>query len=214
MPIAESSLVYHRDNAAYSLNDRRNISPIDGNGSDVIPRFFMAFDGGQLSTSARLRQALIDQLELAIDLIGRLDDELYSASKDGCGTVGAHLRHNINFVEAILDGAMSGVIDYATRTRDRRIETERSFASWKLRSMIEALEKVPMDLAEPMTVISEIDPKLRHRSTLGRELEFVVSHTVHHFALIKERLEGDGIEFDKRLGVAPSTLEYWKASGQ
>jgi hypothetical protein len=174
----------------------------------------MAFDGGQLSISARLKRALIDQLEMAIDLVGRLDDESYAAAKDGCGSVGAHLRHNINFVETILDGAMSGSIDYATRTRDRRIETERSFASWKLRSMIETLDKVPMDLTEPVMVISEIDPKLRHRSTLGRELEFVISHTVHHFALIKERLDGDEIELDEKFGVAPSTLEYWQASGR
>ena len=170
----------------------------------------MALDGGRISATASLKQALIDQLEMAFDLTGRLDDETYCGVKNGRGSIGAHLRHNLNFVETILDGARSGSIDHASRSRDRRVETERSFAAVAVRSLIEAIVAIPMELDEPMNVTSELDPGIRFRSTLGRELEFAISHTIHHYALIKERLEGTGFEFDPRFGVAPSTLEYWR----
>ena len=43
-----------------------------------------------------------------------------------------------------------------------------------------------------------------------RELDFLQSHTIHHFALIAYKLEALGIEVEDNFGVAPSTLKYWK----
>ncbi len=43
------------------------------------------------------------------------------------------------------------------------------------------------------------------RSTLKRELQFLVSHTVHHFALIRALLGGSGIDPGESFGLAPST---------
>jgi hypothetical protein len=159
----------------------------------------MAFDGGKISTARRLKLVLIDQLEMGVELVGKLDDQTYSSSNGGRGSIGAHIRHNINFVDAVIDGAISGSVDHTNRSRDRRIETDRSSASAKLRSLIDALTKVPMNVAELISVTS-----------LGRELEFTISHTIHHYALIRERLEETGMEFDRRFGIAPSTLEYWR----
>ena len=172
----------------------------------------MAFDGGKTSTERRLKLALIDQLEMGIDLIGHLDDQTYSRADHGRGSIGAHIRHNINFVDAVIDGAISGSIDNSNRSRDRRLETDRSFASAKLRSLIDALIKVPMNVAELIGVTSELDASVQHLSTLGREIEFAISHTIHHYALIRERLEKIGVQFDPRFGVAPSTLEYWRTT--
>lgn len=172
----------------------------------------MSFDGGRTSTERRLKLALIDQLEMGIDLIEHLDAQAYSGSNDGRGGIGAHIRHNINFVDAVIDGAISGTVDHLNRSRDRQIETDRSSALARLRTLIDALTKVPMNVAEQITVTSELDPIVQHLSTLGRELEFAISHTIHHYALIRERLEETGLEFDPRFGVAPSTLEYWRAA--
>ena len=172
----------------------------------------MAFDGGKESTERRLKLALIDQLEMGIDLIEQLDNPTYSDSIDGRGSIGAHIRHNINFVDMLIDAAISGSADYANRTRDLRIETDRSAASAKLRSLIDALTKVPMNVAELIAVISELDPTIEQLSTLGRELEFAISHTIHHYALIRQRLENSGVTCDPRFGIAPSTLEYWRTA--
>ena len=54
---------------------------------------------------------------------------------------------------------------------------------------------------------SLIDDNLRFLQQ-GRELLFLISHTVHHFALIAFMLRSFGIEPGDKFGVAPSTLRY------
>ena len=167
----------------------------------------MALDGGTTSDRNGLGQALVGQLLTAKDLIARLEDGDYSC---GAGSIGAHIRHNLNFVEAVIAGITSGSIDYANRSRDRRIETERLAAVAKVDELIAKIEGIQLDLVMPVTITSEIDAVISHPSSLGRELEFVISHTIHHHALIKERLQHLGVESDEKFGVAPSTLEYRK----
>ncbi len=171
----------------------------------------MALDGGRIESGSSLVQMLIAQLRSAADLIVRLDEAAYS---DGAGSIGAHIRHNLNFVEAVIEAASTRPIDYSQRSRDRRIETDPFAAIAKLEELIESLKGMCLDLQTPLTVASEIDAAISHSSSLGRELEFVISHTIHHHALIKERLQKLGIEFDEKFGVAPSTLEYRKGLKQ
>lgn len=168
----------------------------------------MALDGGRIESGSSLVQMLIAQLRSAADLISRLDEAAYS---DGAGSIGAHIRHNLNFVEAVVEAASTRSIDYSQRTRDRRIETERLAAAAKINELIARIKGTSLDLAMPLTIRSEVDAAIIHSSSLGRELEFVISHTIHHHALIKERLQQLGIEPDEQFGVAPSTLEYRKA---
>ncbi len=165
----------------------------------------MALDGGRSIKTNGLENALIEQLLTARELVSRLDDQVYSTEPS---SIGAHVRHNLNFVEAVIGGITSRSIDYSNRSRDRRIETERFAATAKIDELIARIEGISLDLAMPLTITSEIYAAISHSSSLGRELEFVISHTIHHHALIKERLQHFGIEFDGALGVAPSTLEY------
>lgn len=46
------------------------------------------------------------------------------------------------------------------------------------------------------------------RSTIARELQFLVSHTVHHWALIAFMLRSEGLAVPEGFGISPSTLEY------
>jgi hypothetical protein len=45
-------------------------------------------------------------------------------------------------------------------------------------------------------------------STTGRELQFLVSHTVHHFAMIGGICRALEVEMEENFGVAPSTLRH------
>jgi hypothetical protein len=45
-------------------------------------------------------------------------------------------------------------------------------------------------------------------SSLGRELQFLSSHTTHHYALIKLLLDDTGVGLGPEFGVAPSTLAW------
>jgi hypothetical protein len=52
-----------------------------------------------------------------------------------------------------------------------------------------------------------------NRSTARRELRFLLSHTIHHYALIALSLGTRGFEIPEALsgfGVAPSTLRHRK----
>ena len=49
-------------------------------------------------------------------------------------------------------------------------------------------------------------------STIGRELQFLVSHSVHHFAMIRGISQRGGEELDGDFGMAPSTLRYQESN--
>lgn len=157
-------------------------------------------------------QALIGELEKGRQLILNLDDNSYIQESDTSGSVGGHFRHDLNFVDAVLAGVASGVIDYNKRVRDRLIETDRVYASEKFTEAIDKLMNLDTYvLNNEVFVASETDTAMMHRSSISREIEFVHSHTVHHHALIAEKLSSQGIETGRYFGVAPSTLEYWQA---
>ena len=46
-------------------------------------------------------------------------------------------------------------------------------------------------------------------SSIERELEFLQSHTIHHYALIGFKLRAFGFDLPVEFGVAPSTLRFW-----
>lgn len=64
-------------------------------------------------------------------------------------------------------------------------------------------------MEEPVAVtamLADEGGSLTSWSTLGRELAFVLSHTIHHQAMIALLLEGLGRPVaDERFGCAPST---------
>ncbi|MCH4562424.1 hypothetical protein MKP05_04650 [Halomonas sp. EGI 63088] len=47
-------------------------------------------------------------------------------------------------------------------------------------------------------------------SSLGRELAFLTSHTIHHMAIIGLLAESLGIGLPEEFGVHPSTLRHWQ----
>jgi uncharacterized damage-inducible protein DinB len=51
-------------------------------------------------------------------------------------------------------------------------------------------------------------PSVEVETTVGRELVFVLSHTVHHNALIAVMARTLGVSVPDRFGYAPSTLAH------
>lgn len=150
-----------------------------------------------------LRDKTCAEFAHAICLIQTLEKETYAKS-------GAHFRHNIDFAENFLKGLEAGKIDFASRERDERIEQEPELAIRRIETIIRRLKELsPAVLEINIAVKSEIDDTLCHFSSVSRELEFLLSHTVHHHALIAEKLKSLGIETALEFGVAPSTLKFW-----
>jgi hypothetical protein len=48
-------------------------------------------------------------------------------------------------------------------------------------------------------------------TSLGRELLFLESHTVHHMALLADYVRGLGVVLDANFGKAPATIAFERA---
>jgi uncharacterized damage-inducible protein DinB len=157
----------------------------------------------------------IAHLRQGISLVERLGEERLTRTSDLCpgGTVGAHFRHCLDFYDSFLEGLESGRIDYDDRERDPSSESAPARAAQRFREVVRALEAIPgQDRDRPLSVRGDGSREGEggwFRSTLGRELQFLLSHTIHHFALIGFMLRAGGFEVDASFGVAPSTLRYW-----
>ena len=158
-----------------------------------------------LLTEARnfLIKQIAEEFVRAIRLIENLTDEGYAK-------IGGHFRHNLDFANSFLNGLASGKIDYGKRERDERIEQNRPFAIEQIVFLTRRLQSLPDEISgKEVLVRSEIDETVWHTSSAARELEFLHSHTVHHHALVAEKLNAFGVKVSKDFGVAPSTLKFW-----
>ena len=164
-------------------------------------------------------------LQQGIELIERLDDAAYTALPDPPfrGGVGSQFRHCIDFYRCFLRGLADGRIDYGCRDRDPRIETDPGYAVNRTRELIEELRLVDPDATGGVLEVRSDLPasaEAQHewsRSSVLRELQFLVSHTIHHYALIVSLLMRQGHQPQADLGefgVAPSTLDHWKATAR
>lgn len=153
-------------------------------------------------------------LRQGIDLIVRLDDRLYTEPNHELSVsgVGAHFRHCIDFYHRFLVGVESGRINYDLRERDERPEKNRLFAMARLVAIAEALGQMPkLNGGKVFEVLLEgASNSDWSRSSLKRELQFLLSHTVHHYAFIAFVLRSQGFDPGAEFGVAPSTLRHWK----
>jgi len=152
--------------------------------------------------------AVLDQ---GAQLLARLDDAAYTrvVARLFDYSVASHLRHCLDSYTSFLQGVESGMIDYDRRARDARIERDRHHAQSRIAATITALEELNHDLSATTFQARQDSPHWAVTS-LERELQFLLSHTVHHYALAALILRTQGIEPGREFGVAPSTLAYWR----
>lgn len=132
------------------------------------------------------------------------------------GPVGSHLRHVIEHCEALVHGAKGGTVDYDARPRDAALETSPSLAEMRLLALRQQLATWHNGtLAQPVQVRGRCGAAGEFHfsvaSSVGRELAFVASHTVHHFALLKAHCQQHDIAIDADFGKAPATVAHERA---
>ena len=137
------------------------------------------------------------------ELLAGLSDEAYPA-------IGPHLRHAIEHYDLLFAGIAQGRVDYDARSRDARLETERTTAAAALaRIRVRIEEEIHSeDPNRPLRVASDEDLS----SSLGRELHYLLGHTIHPYAIVASILRAHEMEVPPDFGVAPSTLRYRNAS--
>jgi len=166
----------------------------------------------QTSTFVISNAELIRQ---GVTLLGSIDRNLYGKT-GGRGSIGSHFRHCLDFFESFLAGYASGRVDYCTRERDERVARDFDVAAMRVASILARLDELHAVGADtPLEVRAEDAGDTDDawvRSTVGRELQALLSHTVHHYAILAILLRLEGIEVGATFGVAPSTLAYWRSA--
>ncbi len=172
---------------------------------------------GSVSERQRLLvEANVLWLRQAEEVLDQISDNTYVASPPVLAPhrVGGHMRHILEFYECFLDGLSSSHVDYDARKRDVTVETSRRAALTRIGAIIDALQSKPVLCSDSVIwVRMEDSVQLRVEesfmvSSIGRELQTLSSHTIHHFALIAMTLRLLGYEVDRDFGVAPSTLRH------
>jgi len=153
-------------------------------------------------------------LEDIRNIIIALQEDEYTLPLDilSGSSVAAHVRHVIEFYQAILLYSSCNIICYDDRRHDIRIEQDRQLALHVLKELQAALESIRADkrvLVKSNFNIGRESSTLLD-SSLYRELAYAFEHGVHHQALIKVGIRALGREeiLTSHFGVAPSTQRY------
>ena len=166
---------------------------------------------------ARLVGGMLADLAAHID---RVPPELWGSRGRSLGpaTLGQHARHCLDHAAALVRGVAEGVVDYDRRERSTRTESDPTHAAVVARELAAAFEDLvdrvaPERALEVHAACGTDHEECAQPSSFGRELQFLVSHTVHHLAMIAAICREHGVAVAADFGVAPSTLRHRRATG-
>lgn len=153
----------------------------------------------------------IKVLREAQKLLERMDDRTYTNvdAPTFSSSLGAQLRHCLDFYQCFLIGVKTNKVDYDQRERDEVTEHSRTRAIERIEATATLLWKLSL-AEEQATLWVKQDSPYWSTSSLRRELQFLLSHLVHHQALVAVMLRLQGFVPNEDLGVAPATLEHRK----
>lgn len=158
--------------------------------------------------------ANIQSLKTAENVLLNINDEQYRAIiHPYSANLGKHLRHITDHYQLLFEGLEAGCVDYDQRKRVEIEETNRSAMILRLRQICGELERISTTTEKDRTLLISlaVDEGMEVPTvptSLSRELVFLQSHTVHHYAIIAAILKLQNIELDDDFGIAPSTLKY------
>jgi len=156
----------------------------------------------------------IRYLQQGLQLLRGISDDQYTHASPPMYSsgVGGHLRHCLDHFYQLLDGVADGKVDYDARARDVRLENDRGTAIQRTEALVQTLSEFSGDeLDVPLMCKMDCGSEngiVWSESSVRREMQFLVSHTVHHYALIALILRHQGVEPHPDFGVAPSTVRY------
>jgi hypothetical protein len=162
-----------------------------------------------------LLQANLQLLDQMSGLLARLDERSYGQTSPLFlnSSIGGHVRHCLEHYECFAEGLPHGRVNYDLRQRDILVETQPAAALARLHSLRNRLTSL-LSHEHSSAILILMDHGATHHegcwqtSSTGRELQFLISHTIHHFALIAGLCHKHGVDIAPDFGVAPSTLRH------
>ena len=146
-------------------------------------------------------------------VMGQLDEQQFSRSLPifSGSTIGMHARHVVEFYQCLLEqSADNQRVNYDNRSRDLLLQTNLDYFIETVESIISTLDTVgEKQLKYPLSIMTDEDDETMI-SSLSRELQYNLEHTIHHAALIKIGILSQipDATLPPSFGVAPSTIRY------
>jgi uncharacterized damage-inducible protein DinB len=157
---------------------------------------------------------LVAILRQLAGLVDSLTDAQYTLKPVGVvpSSIGGHVRHSLDHIDALLGGLAGGAVNYDQRRRGTDVELCRRAALEAMRRQERQLltgRWVPGEQPLRLSVLlTPAGPPVTVTTTLDRELAFVLSHTIHHNSLIGVMARLLGVPLPDDFGYAPSTLAH------
>ena len=169
----------------------------------------------QKTQDLALEMGLGNMLRDFYDVCNRVPRDIYNTAQNNNSSIGAHMRHSLEFIQIIVEQAESGTIDYESRIRNTIYESDPEAAKIGFAKIIQQLTSLIDDMGANKVVEVMETPgfgieKIPVASSLGREVLFGIQHSIHHFAVVKILAANNDIEFSKDFGVTSATQAHNK----
>lgn len=163
-----------------------------------------------VTSAEQLRQGCHFCLDQCAQLLASLDSEHYCHSGQ-TSSIGAHVRHVLERFQSFLNGLCDREIDYDFRKRDRTLENNLQSAEFALATVMRRIDALNLnELTEQNLLVREsVHPQLEPvavSSTIERELVSLISHSIHHLAIIAMLARPLGYQLANDFGKAASTI--------
>jgi hypothetical protein len=169
-----------------------------------------------LSTAGQeLIESVIEVLHQGESLLVDLNNDDYICKLPAAfnSSIGGHYRHCLDHFRSLLESAVTGDLNYDHRDRGTLVENDcfaALNATYSLRSGYGKLGAACLNRQLNVTCKTSYatNGSQISRSTVGREIMYVVAHAVHHYALISIIGGLMGLGMPAGFGVAPSTVKH------
>ena len=163
-----------------------------------------------------MSNSYVDIIEQAVSLLDdiSLADYQEVLTPHFSSSIGGHIRHIVDHFLALKQASTSGEINYNKRNRHADLEQFPQSAIATCESITAWLEETRSTQLLNQRVLVTRDIDISHtkgttcESTLERELVFVASHAIHHYALIRIIRNMQGKALPEFFGYASSTISY------
>ncbi len=160
--------------------------------------------------TGRLIDGCIDCVDRIGELLDGMPGEVFASRGVGNSSIGVHVRHIVDRYQCFFNGLGAGRIDYDDRKRGTCVETDVRVAAGALAETRGRFDSLDLDARGAEISVRELvhyrgEPTVVE-STLDRELMGLITHSIHHLAIIAMIARAASFPVPSNLGKAPSTI--------
>ena len=157
---------------------------------------------------------IIEQGQLYLNSVSK-EDYIAIISPNFISSAGSHMRHIIDHYLALISGVNNNLIDYDKRVHGSDLELSPILAIGKLNEISAWINTLTeTQLNKLVTLKTEVSVTTQNvqtvQTSIARELVFVGSHAVHHYAMIAQISFAQTKALPQTFGLAPATATYMR----